>query len=138
MIGYLQIINCRMGGLTPTDAFVYIRPAPPGDHENQIKDGGDFIDVWTDGSSPARADLRWATDITIHLMPGLDTTIEHYIKWWLAFIAVEPAHLIGIDTDGELNTWQAHSEQMESTFKNTMRRLNLVEASLRNQPTRMM
>ncbi|MBU3539047.1 hypothetical protein [Polynucleobacter sp. UK-Gri1-W3] len=96
-----------MGGLTPAEAFVRIKHAPPGDHENQIECGSNSIDIWTEGSSPSRADLRWATNITIHLIPGLDTTIEHYTKWWLAFIAVDPQQLIGIDTTGELNTWQA-------------------------------
>jgi hypothetical protein len=101
MIGHEEIIEARLNGMAPKDVFFYIRDA---DVDMSIY-GVEQPDVFTEKTLPKNADLRWMHGLVVHLIPGPDTTNEEYLKWWLACIEAKPKFLIGIDPDGELNTW---------------------------------
>lgn len=106
MIGHQQIISCRMNGIAPSDIFVHLDDHPKNGHpENQIANGELPVSVWAGETSPARADLSWAHGLTVHLIPGKETTIQKYVAWWIAFIESKPKLLVGIDTDMEFNEW---------------------------------
>lgn len=101
MKGHEQIIKSRLEGLAPKDVFVYVRDADV----DMSQFGAEYPDVFTENSSPLTADLRWMYGLTVHLIPGPKTTNEDYAKWWIACTKANPKFLIGIDPDGELNTW---------------------------------
>ena len=108
MIGHQQIISCRMNGITPNDIFVHLSEPPKHiNAESQIQNNEFPVSVWTGDMAARRADLSWAHGLTIHLLPGKQTTIEKYLAWWLAFIESKPKLLVGIDTDMEFNQWNS-------------------------------
>lgn len=112
MIGHNQIIKYRLQGLTPSDVFLHLKP-----HPQVRKDGfwnaeetlatreSAFPDVYIGSDHPRRADLSWAYNLNIHLIPAATTTNDEYCQWWIACANAKPKLLIGVDPDGEVNTW---------------------------------
>lgn len=97
-----------MAGWKPAAVFVTVGAAPIARYwfqnpERAMQDGG-LPMVFTDGASPAVADLRFLRGLRVHVCMG-DGARSAYWPWWDAIQAVEPAAMYGVEPDGEVVTW---------------------------------
>jgi hypothetical protein len=110
MLGHEQIINLRRNQRKPVTVFVEIAPYPetkyPYEHPENAILSAFHPTVYTGSTNPKKADLRWVKGLRIQLL-AMNAGIEEFVKWWCALVEAEPAHLIGLDSDGELNEWKA-------------------------------
>jgi len=110
MNGHQQVVALRESGYRPTCVFINIGPTPPARRltvapERMLEQGG-IPEVWTDGESPALADLRFLKGLRVHvsLMGGARA---EFWPWWDAVVNAQPDHAFGLEPDGEVLEWRA-------------------------------
>jgi hypothetical protein len=110
MIGHQCVIDLRKQGKKPRTVFFFIG-------ECQYINSDYFAperaierfrhpEVWVMDSRAKDCDLSFVRNLKIHLLCADKTDITRYLEWWLALVAEQPALLIGIDSDDELNIWR--------------------------------
>lgn len=107
MTGQGQIVKARRYGYKPRAVFVEIGtlPADAMPPERDIRDGL-LPAVWTQGATPATADLRFLLGLRVHVTLR-EGSSEMFWQWWDAIQAAKPAAMYGVEPDGEVMTWQA-------------------------------
>ena len=109
MRGHKQIINLRKNLHKPVTVFIEIAPYPEVKHPYDDPENAILMKfhptVYTGGINPKKADLSWVKGLRIQLL-AMDAGIEEFTRWWCALVDAEPAILIGLDSDNEVNEWR--------------------------------
>jgi hypothetical protein len=108
--GHKQVVAARERGWKPVAVFLTIGSAPAARYAfqepEQALSEGAIPEVFTELDAPTLADLRWLRGMRVHLTIG-DGPRHAFWQWWAALEAVEAAHIIGIEPDGEVVEWLA-------------------------------
>lgn len=120
MIGDQRIIKTRLAGESPALVTLYVgneRPKPDWVPRNPTRD--ELIeleldkrkhpDVYTAGTAPPDADLRFLYRLPVQVVAQRDCEPTYFARWIEAIYAAAPSFMVALNPDETLSTWSSLS-----------------------------
>lgn len=112
MKGADRVIRLRMTGWQPRSVLVRIAKAPPPKRvPPSLREDFAALDdehptVYTDGTTPETADLRWCLGLLVHVVAEPETPSALFDRWVDAVASAQPAIMGMIGPQGEVAEWR--------------------------------